>query len=194
MAKPASNAGKRIETYFDEAPEFAGEICRKLRHIIFKAEPKIAEDWKWGPNYSKNGMVCGIGVFQKHVSLAFFQGAHMKDLKQLFIKEDAPAKNMRRMRFVSLDEVHKPTLVGYIKEAVALNSSGIATSKPTLDIPADLTRVLAKNKKLNEFFGSLSYTHQKEYVRWIESAKKEETRAARVVKTIEMLGRKIKHL
>jgi uncharacterized protein YdeI (YjbR/CyaY-like superfamily) len=52
----------------------------------------------------------------------------------------------------------------------------------------------ARNKKLGEFFGSLSYTHQKEYVRWIESAKKEETRRARILKTTEMLGRKIKHL
>jgi uncharacterized protein YdeI (YjbR/CyaY-like superfamily) len=137
-------------------------------------------------------MVCGIGAFQKHVSLAFFRGAHMKDPKGLFVKEDAPAKNMRRMRFVNLGEVHEPTLLSYIKEAVALNVAGSAANKATLDIPAELTRVLAR-KKLNEFFGSLSYTHQKEYVRWIESAKKEETRAARVVKTVEMLGRKIKH-
>jgi uncharacterized protein YdeI (YjbR/CyaY-like superfamily) len=64
--------------------------------------------------------------------------------------------------------------------------------KVALDIPADLTRVLAK-EKLNEFFGSLSYTHQKEYVRWIESAKENETRKTRILKTVEMLGRKIKH-
>lgn len=65
--------------------------------------------------------------------------------------------------------------------------------KRTLDIPTDLTRVLAGNKGLNEYFGSLSYTHQKEYVRWIESAKKKETRAARIAKTVEILARKIKH-
>jgi len=193
MARPASNTSKRIDSYFDEAPEFAGEICRKLRRIIFKAEPKIVEEWKWGPHYGMNGMVCGIGAFQKHVSLAFFQGAHMKDPKRVFIKEAVPAKSMRRIRFVSLEEVHEPTLISYIKEAVALNDSGIATSKPVLDIPADLTRILARNKKLNEYFGTLSYTHRKEYIRWIESAKKEETRAARVMKTVEMLGRKIKH-
>jgi len=33
----------------------------------------------------------------------------------------------------------------------------------------------------------VAYTHRKEYVRWIEEAKREETRAARVVKTIDML-------
>jgi hypothetical protein len=192
MATHAPEVGKRIELYFDEAPAFARDVCQKLRRIIFKAEPEIVEDWKWGPHYSKNGMVCGIGAFQKHVSLAFFRGAHMKDPKRLFVKESAPAKTMRRMRFVSLGEVHEPALISYIREAVALNAAGGTSNKATLEVPADLTRVLAK-KKLNEFFGSLSYTHQKEYVRWIESAKKEETRKTRILKTVEMLGRKAKH-
>jgi uncharacterized protein YdeI (YjbR/CyaY-like superfamily) len=193
MAKPAPDVGKRIETHFDEAPGGVREICKKLRRIVFKAEPEIVEDWKWGPNYSKNGMVCGIGVFQKHASLAFFQGAHMKDPKRLFIKEDVPAKNMRRIRFIDPGEVHEPTIASYIKEAVALNTDGVATSKRTPDIPADLNRALARNKRLSGFFGSLSYTHQKEYVRWVESAKKEETRKARIMKSVEMLARKIKH-
>ena len=193
MASPPSIAAKRIESYFDQAPEFAGDICRTLRRIIFKAEPRIVEEWKWGPHYSMNGMVCSIGAFQKHVALAFFRGAHMKDPKRLFVRDNAPAKDMRRIQFVSPDEVHEATLISYLKAAVALNRSGSASSKPVLVVPADLTRILAKNKKLNEHFRSLSYTHQKEYVKWIESAKKEETRAARVVKTVTMLGRKIKH-
>jgi hypothetical protein len=193
MAKPALDVGKRVELYFDEAPEFARDICRKLRRIVFKADPQIVEDWKWGPHYSKNGMVCGIGAFQKHVSLAFFHGAHMKDPKHLFIKEDVPSKNMRRMRFVNLDKVHVPTLVGYVREAVALNTGGVAVGESALETPPDLTRALARNKKLGEYFSSLSYTHQKESVRWIESAKKEETRKARISKTLAMLGRKIKH-
>jgi hypothetical protein len=41
-------------------------------------------------------------------------------------------------------------------------------------------------------FDKLSYTHRKEYCRWITEAKKEETRAARLVKGIEMLKKGIK--
>jgi uncharacterized protein YdeI (YjbR/CyaY-like superfamily) len=33
----------------------------------------------------------------------------------------------------------------------------------------------------------MSYTHRKEYIRWIEDAKKEETRERRKIKMIEML-------
>lgn len=57
-------------------------------------------------------------------------------------------------------------------------------------VPPDLEKVLASDAAAKEFFDELSYTHRKEYVRWIEEAKKEETRAKRVVKTLEMLREK----
>jgi len=54
-------------------------------------------------------------------------------------------------------------------------------------VPAELKRAFKSEKEARDFFEKLSYTHQKEYVRWIEEAKKEETRQNRIVKTIEML-------
>lgn len=42
-------------------------------------------------------------------------------------------------------------------------------------------------KKHNKFFKKLSYTHQKEYIRWIEDAKKQETRDQRKEKMMRML-------
>ena len=41
-------------------------------------------------------------------------------------------------------------------------------------------------------FEKLSYTHRKEYCRWITEAKKEETRVARLTKAVEMLKKGIK--
>jgi uncharacterized protein YdeI (YjbR/CyaY-like superfamily) len=40
---------------------------------------------------------------------------------------------------------------------------------------------------VQEFFDQLSFTHRKEWVRWIEESKKPETRATRLGKTIEGL-------
>jgi uncharacterized protein YdeI (YjbR/CyaY-like superfamily) len=39
--------------------------------------------------------------------------------------------------------------------------------------------------------GKLSYTHRKEYCRWITEAKKEETRLKRLEKAIEMLKQRV---
>jgi len=54
-------------------------------------------------------------------------------------------------------------------------------------VPAELKRVFKVEKEAKGFFDKLSYTHQREYVMWINEAKKDETRQSRVVKTIEML-------
>ena len=56
-----------------------------------------------------------------------------------------------------------------------------------LEIPKDLLKELKKDKDAKAFFDKLAYTHQKEYVTWINEAKMDETRQARVVKTIGML-------
>jgi len=53
--------------------------------------------------------------------------------------------------------------------------------------PADLADALAHDDPARAFFDGLSDTHRKEWVRWIDDAKKAETRAARVAKTVESL-------
>lgn len=54
-------------------------------------------------------------------------------------------------------------------------------------IPDDVQELLNQNEKAKIFFDKMSYTHKKEYIRWIEEAKKEETRERRKIKMIEML-------
>jgi hypothetical protein len=61
-----------------------------------------------------------------------------------------------------------------------------------ITVPAELKRAFVKDKEIKAFFETLSYSHQKEYARWIEEAKKEETRQSRVIKTIAMLKEKKK--
>jgi hypothetical protein len=56
----------------------------------------------------------------------------------------------------------------------------------TVEVPAQF-KSLMKKERLLPVFEKLSYTHRKEYCRWITEAKKEETRARRLQKAIEML-------
>jgi len=49
-----------------------------------------------------------------------------------------------------------------------------------VNMPSDLVKALSKNKKAKLFFDSLSFTNRKEYARWIDSAKKEETKHKRL--------------
>jgi hypothetical protein len=64
------------------------------------------------------------------------------------------------------------------------------TEPRLIEVPADLMKELKKDKEAKALFDKQSYTHQKEYVSWINEAKKEETRQNRIIKTIEMLKKK----
>jgi uncharacterized protein YdeI (YjbR/CyaY-like superfamily) len=61
------------------------------------------------------------------------------------------------------------------------------TDQREVAVPADLAGVLAKDEKAGGAFERLSYTHRKEWVRWIEEAKKAKTRVRRVEKIVESL-------
>jgi hypothetical protein len=61
-----------------------------------------------------------------------------------------------------------------------------------VEIPHDLKILLDKNLEVKDFFHRLSFSHQKEYVKWITGAKKPETRSRRLDKTIQMLKKKMK--
>lgn len=58
-----------------------------------------------------------------------------------------------------------------------------------ITLPGDFATLLNKHKKENEFFNTLSFTNKKEYVEWIVTAKREETREARVRESVERLGK-----
>jgi hypothetical protein len=52
-------------------------------------------------------------------------------------------------------------------------------------VPDDLAA--AMDDAARAHFDGLAFTHRKEWVRWVEEAKKPETRAARVTRTVESL-------
>ena len=61
----------------------------------------------------------------------------------------------------------------------------------TVEIPADFRNRL-KKESLLPIFEKLSYTHRKEYCRWITEERKEETRLRRLEKAVEMLRNGVK--
>lgn len=58
-----------------------------------------------------------------------------------------------------------------------------------IDLPADAQKMLSKNKTAQEFWNTLSYTHQREYAKWIEDAKRSETRTSRIEQMVSKLSR-----
>jgi hypothetical protein len=53
--------------------------------------------------------------------------------------------------------------------------------------PPELARALEGDDKAMAMYNSLSYTHRREYARWVEEAKRQETRDRRADRAVEML-------
>ncbi|MBV8948285.1 MAG: DUF1905 domain-containing protein [Solirubrobacterales bacterium] len=56
-----------------------------------------------------------------------------------------------------------------------------------VDVPEALARALKGDPGAMSTFEALSFTHRKEFARWVGEAKREETRDRRVAKTLQML-------
>lgn len=59
-------------------------------------------------------------------------------------------------------------------------------------VPEDVKLLLDQHPHAKRFFDGLSYTERKEYIRWIDTAQKEETRARRIGITLDKLKKKKK--
>ena len=60
-----------------------------------------------------------------------------------------------------------------------------------VEVPADFAKAL-EDGGVREDFDALSFTHRKEYVRWIEEAKRDATRQRRLEQAVIMLGEGVK--
>ncbi len=61
------------------------------------------------------------------------------------------------------------------------------TEPREVTIPPDVAQALETNPEADAFFKQLSYSHQREYVQWIEEAKRDATRQKRIEDMVEML-------
>jgi hypothetical protein len=55
-------------------------------------------------------------------------------------------------------------------------------------VPADLRAALNDDPAVVSAFDTLSFTHRREYVEWVEEAKRPETRARRIAATVERVA------
>ena len=65
----------------------------------------------------------------------------------------------------------------------------VDTAPRTVGLPADLARALS-TAKLRSGFDAFSFSHRREFVEWVTSAKRAETRAARIPKVVAQVRAK----
>ena len=100
-----------------------------------------------------------------------------------------------RGSIANMGEGHCMVVKKDIRQAIGKTAGDTVTVVMDIDIeprivavPEDLQQALDNNPEAKKIFDKYSYTHKKEYVEWIEGAKKQETRENRVKKAVEQIA------
>lgn len=185
----------RIDAYIDQAAPFAQPILNHIRQLVHEACPEVEETIKWSfPHFDyKDNVMCSMAAFKAHCAFTFWKAELIQSGKGVLQMAEKNAMGdlgkITSLKDLPADKV----MIKMIKEASKLNEAGIKTPRPkplpndkkVLDMPEDLIRALAKNAIAKNTFNAASYSHQKEYVQWINEAKTEATRLKRIITTVE---------
>lgn len=116
------SASQKISEYIQKNQDWRGRLMHDIRELILNTAPDIQEDWKWNsPVWAKNGMLCSVGAFKKHVSLTFFRGADLEKETHLF-NSPADSKNTRSVIWKEKDDFDPDSLKTLLQQAISLNT------------------------------------------------------------------------
>ena len=181
---------EKLETYYQEEHSYKEGIAH-LREIAQKTEAK--EDFKWSiPVYTLNGKnVFGICKFKHHFGVWFFNGAFLKDPKQVLENaQEGKTKGMRHWKFQSAEEIDGKGVLAYMQEALENQKMGLevkAEKTTEVTIPKLLQSELAKNTALKDAFEKFTPYKQKEFSEYIAQAKQEATKLRRLEKILPLI-------
>jgi uncharacterized protein YdeI (YjbR/CyaY-like superfamily) len=161
----------------------------ELRGIVLECGLKQEAKWGWPCFTLENKNIVLIHAFKEYCALMFFKGVLLKDAKKILV---APSENMqstRQIRFTSIPQVvkMKPIIKAYINEAIEVEKSGLKVKlKKTSEfkMPEEFKSKLNEMPALEAAFHALTPGRQRGYLLHIGGAKRSETRAARVEKSI----------
>ncbi|MCX2453594.1 YdeI/OmpD-associated family protein [Pedobacter sp. PLR] len=185
----------RIDTYIDQAAEFAQPILKHIRALVHEACPEISETMKWSfPHFDYKGTVCSMAAFKNHCSFGFWKSTLLPDPKNILRvdKEQAMGQLGRITSIAGLPD--KNIFMTYIQNAVILNKEGIKMDKKPLapktelHIPEYFSNSLAAAPDAQKHFEQFSYSQKKEYLEWITEAKSENTRHKRLTTALEWIA------
>lgn len=110
--------------------DWRGETLARIRDLIRRADPDVAEDVKWRkPSnplgvavWSHAGLICTGETYRDKVKITFARGASLDDPAGLFNASlDGNARRAIDLR--EGDALDAPTFQALVRAAVALNSS-----------------------------------------------------------------------
>ena len=185
------------DEWIEGAPSFSRPMALRIREWFLHWEPDLTESIKWNILcFSARKLVCGISACKRHLSIAFFRGTELEDPAGLFSGGEGNT-NIRSVRVTSSDALNRAALRVLLHAAVSLDAQREIPPAPKQKrepwpVPEFFTKALKRARAAAAGFERLSPSCQREWLVWLSTAKREETRDRRLSETLAALahGRK----
>jgi uncharacterized protein YdeI (YjbR/CyaY-like superfamily) len=197
----AQETNPKVDSYIAKAQPFARPILTHLRSLVRKACPGVEESIKWSrPFFEYRGaIVCNMSAFKEHCSFGFWGEEIAAVLRRAGAVQDGAMGTLGRI--TSLKELPQDKLLlEWLRQAVGFIESGNYTSpisarqrvvkapKPAPQATPEFKARLKTNKKASAAFAAFSPSCQREYIDWIQEAKRPETRDKRIATAVEWIA------
>ena len=152
---------------------------QQLNQILREVLPALREDSKLWVAYPKATSKI-VSDLNRDCSWEMLTKLEYESVRQVAVDNVWSA-----IRFKKLDQI--PNRDRSFSEIKTSEMNGVDFEKRLVVPPAELGSMFLKHKEAQQCFTSLSFSNQKEYVSWIEAAKKEDTRKRRLENALEKL-------
>lgn len=195
------NHSPKVDAYLGKVKPFALPILEHLRDLVHKACPDVQETIKWSrPFFEYRGAILGnMSAFKEHCSFGFWGeeiGAVLREANALHADAMGSLGRITSVKDLPSDKL----MLSWIRQAAAFIDKGEHTGpmaarhkvakpeKPALEPPDEFVAALRKSKKAEAVFKAFSPSCKREYVEWINDAKRAETREKRISTAIEWIA------
>jgi uncharacterized protein YdeI (YjbR/CyaY-like superfamily) len=181
----------RVDAYIERQADFARPILNHLRDVVHAACGECEETLKWSmPAFLyRTQILAHMAAFKSHASFGFWRGSLVVD------KDSGSASGMGQFgRLTAVDDLpERGELEALVVKAMKLAEAGVKPPrdkhrKEPFTVPQDLRGALDGNPAAAAAFAGFPPSAQRDYVDWINGAKREETRTKRLNQAIEWLA------
>jgi len=181
----------RVDVHINKAPAFAKPILEHLRELVHAAEPDAVEEIKWSrPFFTLHGEnLAFMSAFKAHCAFGFWSPSMAAHLESQGVAKVEGAGNFGPIKSLK-DLPSAAKMKKFIQYAATLIRSGAAatpmahagkrTARTEIPMPADFDALLAQSKQAKTNYEAFPPSCKREYLEWITSAKRPETRERRM--------------
>lgn len=180
----------RIDAYIARAQPFARPILEEIRRRVHSVIPEVEEALKWSaPAFLLNGKILIVmAAFKAHAALNFWRGKEiaadpkagaMGQFGKLTSVEDLPSEEEFEKLLRSASN---------LAASAPLTSRSKSEAKPLPAIPPEFGKALQANPAATKSYEALPPSHKREYLDWINEAKRDDTRSKRIAQAVEWLA------